>query len=78
MNTLDIKTMPARAGFLDEDLAKVPTMALMTGVGAVVDAREVMTPITGAHRAFVQSHQGGRVNYVWTVPCLPSSSIPTA
>lgn len=75
---LDISTILARAGFFNGDLAKVPTVAQTVGVGTVVAAREVMIPVTSAHRAFVRSHQGGRVNHVWTVSRLPSSSIPTA
>ncbi|KAB1252252.1 Glucosamine-6-phosphate isomerase 1 [Camelus dromedarius] len=50
---LAMDTILANARFLDGDLAKVPTVALTVGVGAVIDAGEVMTLVTGAHKAFV-------------------------
>ncbi|PNI83113.1 GNPDA2 isoform 7, partial [Pan troglodytes] len=50
------------------DLSKVPTMALTVGVGTVMDAREVMILITGAHKAFAlyKAIEEG-VNHMWTV-----------
>ena len=41
----------ANARFFDGDLSLVPKQALTVGVGTVMDAREVMVLITGAHKA---------------------------
>uniref|UniRef100_A0A4W5PFX2 Glucosamine-6-phosphate deaminase 2 n=1 Tax=Hucho hucho TaxID=62062 RepID=A0A4W5PFX2_9TELE len=52
----------------DTIVANVPTMALTVGVGTVMDAREVMIVITGAHKAFAlyKAIEEG-VNHMWTV-----------
>jgi 6-phosphogluconolactonase/glucosamine-6-phosphate isomerase/deaminase len=44
-------TIQANARFFDGDLSQVPKQALTVGVGTVMDAREVMILITGAHKA---------------------------
>ena len=44
-------TIQANARFFDGDLSQVPKQALTVGVGTVMDAREVMVLITGAHKA---------------------------
>ncbi|XP_014404584.1 PREDICTED: glucosamine-6-phosphate isomerase 1-like [Myotis brandtii] len=41
-----------KARFFYGDLTKVPTIALMVGMGTHMDATEVTILITGAHRAF--------------------------
>ncbi|XDA77008.1 hypothetical protein R6Z07F_007152 [Ovis aries] len=68
VKTLAMDTILANARFFDGDLAKVPTMALTVGVGTVMDAREVMILITGAHKAFAlyKAIEEG-VNHMWTV-----------
>lgn len=45
-------TLVANARFFDNDLSKVPKQALTVGVGTVMQAKEVMILITGAHKAF--------------------------
>lgn len=55
VKTLARETILANARFFDNDLTKVPTMALTVGVGTVMDAREVMIIITGAHKALALS-----------------------
>ncbi len=45
-------TIQANARFFDGDLSQVPKQALTVGVGTVMDAREVMVLITGAHKAY--------------------------
>lgn len=45
-------TLVANARFFGNDMAKVPKQALTVGVGTVMDAKEVMILITGAHKAF--------------------------
>lgn len=52
VKTLNQETIQANARFFDGDLSKVPKQALTVGVGTVMDAREVMILITGAHKAY--------------------------
>uniref|UniRef100_A0A8C4RP19 Glucosamine-6-phosphate isomerase n=1 Tax=Erpetoichthys calabaricus TaxID=27687 RepID=A0A8C4RP19_ERPCA len=68
VKTLAKDTIVANARFFGNDLSKVPTMALTVGVGTVMDAREVMILITGAHKAFAlyKAIEEG-VNHMWTV-----------
>uniref|UniRef100_A0A2I3LRF5 Glucosamine-6-phosphate isomerase n=1 Tax=Papio anubis TaxID=9555 RepID=A0A2I3LRF5_PAPAN len=68
VKTLAMDTILANARFFDGELTKVPTMALTVGVGTVMDAREVMILITGAHKAFAlyKAIEEG-VNHMWTV-----------
>ncbi|KAG9328141.1 hypothetical protein JZ751_016250 [Albula glossodonta] len=68
VKTLAKDTILANARFFGNDLSKVPTMTLTVGVGTVMDAREVMILITGAHKAFAlyKAIEEG-VNHMWTV-----------
>ncbi|MBN3271928.1 GNPI1 isomerase, partial [Polyodon spathula] len=68
VKTLALDTILANARFFEGDLTKVPTMALTVGVGTVMDAREVMILITGAHKslALYKAIEEG-VNHMWTV-----------
>ncbi|XP_069129390.1 glucosamine-6-phosphate isomerase 1-like isoform X5 [Argopecten irradians] len=61
-------TILANARFFGGDLSKVPHQALTVGVGTVMDAREVMILITGAHKAFAlhKAIEEG-VSHMWTV-----------
>ncbi|KAH9399257.1 Glucosamine-6-phosphate isomerase 1 [Tyrophagus putrescentiae] len=68
VKTLALDTIIANARFFDNDLSKVPQQALTVGVGTVMDAREVIILITGAHKALALSkaiEEG--VNHMWTV-----------
>ncbi|CAI5771599.1 glucosamine-6-phosphate isomerase 1 [Podarcis lilfordi] len=68
VKTLAMDTILANARFFGGDLSRVPTMALTVGVGTVMDAREVMILITGAHKAFAlyKAIEEG-VSHMWTV-----------
>nr|XP_004611156.1 unnamed protein product [Sorex araneus] len=68
VKTLAMDTILANARFFKGDLTQVPTMALTVGVGTVMDAREVMILITGAHKAFAlyKAIEEG-VSHMWTV-----------
>uniref|UniRef100_A0A915JEH4 Glucosamine-6-phosphate isomerase n=1 Tax=Romanomermis culicivorax TaxID=13658 RepID=A0A915JEH4_ROMCU len=68
VKTLAQETIIANARFFDNDLNKVPTMALTVGVGTVMDAKEVMIIITGAHKAFAlhKAIEEG-ISHMWTV-----------
>lgn len=68
LKTLAQDTIAANARFFDNDLSKVPTMALTVGVQTVMDANEVVILITGSHKAFAlhKAIEEG-VNHMWTV-----------
>ncbi|CAH1267564.1 GNPDA1 [Branchiostoma lanceolatum] len=68
VKTLAKETIIANSRFFGGDLAKVPTMALTVGVGTVMDSREVMILITGAHKALAlyKAIEEG-VSHMWTV-----------
>ena len=68
IKTLATDTILANARFFDNDITKVPEEALTVGVGTVMDAKEVMILILGAHKAFAlyKAIEEG-VNHMWTV-----------
>jgi len=68
VKTLAQDTIIANARFFDGDISQVPKQALTVGVGTVMDAREVMILITGAHKAFAlyKAIEEG-VSHMWTV-----------
>lgn len=68
VKTLAHDTIIANARFFDNSLEKVPKQALTVGVGTVMDAREVMILITGAHKAFAlyKAIEEG-MSHMWTV-----------
>lgn len=68
VKTLAHDTIIANARFFENDLNKVPKQALTVGVGTVMDSREVMILITGAHKAFAlyKAVEEG-VNHMWTI-----------
>lgn len=64
-------TILANARFFNGDVSKVPRSAVTVGVGTVMDAREVLIIITGAHKALALSQaveQG--VSHMVTVSAL--------
>jgi len=68
VKTLAYDTIIANARFFDNDLTKVPKQALTVGVGTVMDAREVMILISGAHKALAlyKAIEEG-ISHMWTV-----------
>lgn len=68
VKTLSYDTIMANSRFFDDDIKKVPKMALTVGVGTVMDAHEVLIIITGYNkaRALRQVVEEG-VNHMWTV-----------
>ena len=64
-------TILANARFFNGDVSKVPRSAVTVGVGTVMDAREVLIIITGAHKALAlsQSVEQG-VSHMVTVSAL--------
>jgi glucosamine-6-phosphate isomerase len=71
LKTLAYETIIANSRFFDNDVNKVPKMALTVGVQTVMDAREVIVIITGAHKAIALSkciEEG--ISHMWTVSCI--------
>lgn len=68
VKTLAQDTILANARFFNNDMSQVPKQALTVGVGTVMNAREVMILITGAHKAFAlyKAIEEG-INHMWTV-----------
>ncbi|OBT54096.1 hypothetical protein VE04_06316 [Pseudogymnoascus sp. 24MN13] len=71
VKTLAYDTILANARFFGGDVEKVPKMALTVGVQTVLEAREVLIVITGAHKALaLQRCIEGGVNHMWTLSSL--------
>lgn len=51
VKSLNHETIQANARFFDNDISKVPTMALTVGVQTIMDARTVVIIATGANKA---------------------------
>jgi len=71
LKTLNHETVIANSRFFDNDMSKVPKQAITVGVGTVLDAKEVMVLVTGAHKALAlhMAIEEG-VNHMWTVSAL--------
>ncbi|EGD79018.1 glucosamine-6-phosphate deaminase 1 [Salpingoeca rosetta] len=71
IKTLAYDTILANARFFGDDIDKVPHMALTVGVGTVMDAREVVLLVTGAHKSYAlhKAIEDG-INHMWTCSCL--------
>merc|ERR1711890_77530 len=68
VKSLNQETIVANARFFGGDLSAVPKQALTVGVGTVMDAKEVLILISGAHKAFAlyKAIEEG-VSHMWTV-----------
>lgn len=71
IKTLTYSTRLANARFFDNDINRVPKLALTVGVDTIMDAREVMILVRGINKAIALCHaiEGG-VNHMWTVSAL--------
>ncbi|KAJ3165155.1 Glucosamine-6-phosphate isomerase 2 [Irineochytrium annulatum] len=71
IKTLAYDTILANSRFFSGDIEKVPKLALTVGVGTVMDAREVIIIISGAHKALALAKciEDG-VNHMWTVSAI--------
>lgn len=76
VKTLAQDTLEANARFFNNDFNAVPKQALTVGVATVMDAKEVMILITGAHKSFAlyKAIEEG-VNHMWTVSAFQASSM---
>ncbi|KAH7380617.1 hypothetical protein BKA66DRAFT_125892 [Pyrenochaeta sp. MPI-SDFR-AT-0127] len=71
VKTLAYDTILANSRFFGNNLDQVPRMALTVGVQTVLDAREVIIIIIGAHKAMaLQRCIEGGVNHMWTLSSL--------
>ena len=72
-------TIRANSRFFNHDMTKVPKTALSVGVQTIMDAREVVIIVTGAHKAVaLQKCVEGGVNHMYTLSALqmhPDSTI---
>ncbi len=71
IKTLTQDTIIANSRFFDNDISKVPRLALTVGVGTIMDSHQVMILASGHNkaRALQQAIEGG-VNHMCTVSCL--------
>lgn len=69
--TLAYDTIVANSRFFDNDISKVPKMALTVGVKTVMDAREVLIIISGVNKsiALAKCVEDG-INHMWTVSAI--------
>ena len=71
VKTLSYDTILANSRFFDNDLTKVPKMALTVGVGTVMEAKEVLIIITGFNKArALRQVVEGAISHMWTVSML--------
>lgn len=71
VKTLTYDTILANSRFFDNDINKVPKLALTVGVGTVMDAREVILVVNGYKKAIaLQKCVEEGVNHMWTASML--------
>jgi len=77
VKTLAHDTLLANARFFDNDISKVPRMALTVGVQTIMEAREVVVAVTGAHKALaLQRCIESGVSHMWTLSALQMHAHP--
>jgi glucosamine-6-phosphate deaminase len=77
VKTLAYDTILANSRFFDDDISKVPRMALTVGVATILEAKEVIIIITGARKALaLQKCIEGPVNHMWTLSSLQMHKHP--
>lgn len=71
IKTLTQDTIAVNSRFFDNDVNKVPKLALTVGVGTIMDASEVLILVNGhaKSRALAQAVEGS-INHMWTVTVL--------
>jgi glucosamine-6-phosphate deaminase len=71
VKTLTFDTIVANSRFFDNDMEKVPKLALTVGVGTVTDSKEVMIIVNGYKKArALQMIIEEGVNHMWTASAL--------
>ncbi len=68
---LTSSTINANSRFFDDDLDKVPKLALTVGVGTILEADEVLILAYGFNKAdAVEQAVQGSINHLWTITAL--------
>ena len=68
---LNYDTIVANSRFFDNDVNKVPKLALTVGVATVMDAKEVLIIVNGHGKARALQHAVEEgVNHMWTISAL--------
>lgn len=71
VKTLTTDTVIANSRFFDNDVDKVPKIAITVGVGTILDAKEVLILVNGHHKARALYHAvEGSINQMWTISAL--------
>ena len=71
IKSLTTDTIIANSRFFDNDVNKVPRLALTVGVGTVMDAKEVLIMVNGHNKArALQAAVEGAVTQAWTISAL--------
>ena len=71
IKSLTTDTIIANSRFFDNDVNKVPRLALTVGVGTIMDAEEVIILVNGHNKARALYHAvEGAVNHMWTISVL--------
>ncbi len=68
---LNYDTIVANSRFFDNDVTKVPKLALTVGVATILDAKEVVIIVNGLGKARALKHAVEEgVNHMWTISAL--------
>jgi glucosamine-6-phosphate deaminase len=68
---LNYDTIVANSRFFDNDVNKVPKLALTVGVATIMDAKEVLIIVNGLNKARALKHAVEEgVNHMWTISAL--------
>lgn len=71
VKTLTTDTIIANSRFFDNDVNKVPKIALTVGVGTVLSAKEVLIIVNGHGKARALRHAvEGSISQMWTISAL--------
>ena len=71
VKTLTTKTIVANSRFFDDDVNLVPKTAITVGVGTIMESKEILLLVSGAHKARSLYHAvEGPVNQMWTVSTI--------
>ncbi|QSS62696.1 glucosamine 6-phosphate deaminase [Histoplasma capsulatum] len=71
VKTLAYDTLLANSRFFNNDISQVPRQAMTVGIQTILDSREVVIVVTGAHKATaLQKGIESGVNHMWTLSAL--------
>ncbi|PVU88776.1 hypothetical protein BB561_005704 [Smittium simulii] len=71
IKTVAYETILANTSLFDNDVSKVPKLSLTIGVSNIVEAKEIVIPITGASNALALSKCiEGEFNHMWVVSAV--------